>query len=402
MNWRTKTVAVWLLAGAGLVAPAQDVAPPPAMKELVPNPPVELTDKVGGREDELTPAWKFWTGIEALGWGISGQSMPALVTGSPAGTPREMAGLLGAPGTRILYGDDTMGGGMQPGLRISSGIFLNQEKTWAVDGSFYTLYGGDSAYMSPDGPIIARPFVDATTGEANAALIAFPGVMEGNVSVETGQLFYGLDVNFRRNLVSSGDDRLDLVAGYRNMGFNEGLGIYEFLTRPDGNIGYYVGDVFNTTNFYNGGQLGLAYAGRRGKWMLDAKVLLGIGGTSSTVNIDGSTSYLYSGGTYYTAPGGVLAQTTNSGDYNKQTFSFVPEVGVRAGYQLTRHITFTGGYTFIYWTGVARPGDQIDTTVNLHQTTLGETPGTARPAFQGVQTSDIWIQGVSAGMELKF
>ena len=394
MDWRLATVAVWLMAGAGLVARAQEAAPQP----LVPLEADALQqDEAVGLTDEPNPAWKFWVGIEALGWGISGQPLPALVTGSPAGTPRDQAGVLGAPGTRILYGDDSIGGGMQAGLRVYSGIFLNQAKTWAVDGSFYTLYGGDTAYLSPDGPIVSRPFRDPGTGENNAALVTYPGVMEGNVSVETCQLFYGLDVNFRRNLHTSEAWRVDLIAGYRNMGFNEGMGVYEFITRPDGAIGYYIGDAINTTNFFNGGQIGLGFSHRLGRWLVDAKFLLGLGGTSSQVNIDGSTTYLYGNGAYYTQPGGLLAQQTNMADYEKQTLSFVPEVGLRLGYQVTRHIAVTAGYTFIYWTGVARPGSQIDSTLSLDPTTsLG------RPALPGVQTTDIWIQGVSAGLELRF
>ncbi|MFM8930362.1 MAG: BBP7 family outer membrane beta-barrel protein [Gemmataceae bacterium] len=394
MDWRLATVVFWLIAGAALVARGQEAGPhPPVADEVVALP----QDDAVSLTDEVNPAIKLWVGIETLGWGISGQSLPALVTGSPAGTRRDEAGVLGAPGTRILYGDDTIGGGMQAGLRVYSGIFLNQAKTWAVDGSFYTLYGGDTAYLSPDGPIVSRPFRDPGTGEANAALVTYPGVMEGNVSVETCQLFYGLDVNFRRNLFSSEASRIDLIAGYRNMGFNEGLGVYEFITRPDGSIGYYIGDAFNTTNFFNGGQLGLGLTHRQGRWMVDAKVLLGLGGTSSQVQIDGGTTYLYGGGAYYTKPGGMLAQRTNMGEYEKQTLSFVPEVGLRLGYQVTRHITVTAGYTFIYWTGVARPGSQIDSTLSLDpDKSLG------RPSLPGVQTSDIWIQGVSAGLELRF
>jgi hypothetical protein len=44
--------------------------------------------------------------------------------------------------------------------------------------------------------------------------------------------------------------------------------------------------------------------------------------------------------------------------------SFVPEAGIDVGYQLTRHLRAKAGYTFIYWTDVVRPGDQIDPTTN--------------------------------------
>jgi len=44
-----------------------------------------------------------------------------------------------------------------------------------------------------------------------------------------------------------------------------------------------VNDSFNTKNVYNGAQIGLGYMMWRGKWMLDARGLVGLGGTCSTV-----------------------------------------------------------------------------------------------------------------------
>ena len=101
-------------------------------------------------------------------------------------------------------------------------------------------------------------------------------------------------------------------------------------------------------------------------------------------------------------PGGLLAQRTNIGDYSANNFSFVPEVGVRLGYLIAPRVALTAGYNFIYWTGVARPGEQIDPVVNPTQIPPGTLQGPARPAFTGVSTTDIWIQGVSTGLEFRF
>ncbi len=361
------------------------------------------------------PGWCGWVGVEALGWAISGQSVPPLVTSSPAGTPREQAGVIGSPGTQVLYGNNPINGQMLPGIRVYGGVFLDEEKTWGVNGSFFTLFGGGSNYLSPGGanpgagdPVVSRPFINAITGKNDAELVAFPGVLGGQAAVNSDMSFYGLDTNLFCNLCCGCDSRWDLLGGYRNMGLSEGLAINEYLTTLDTTLGYpanqsiLVNDSFNTRNTYNGGQIGVGYMRWNGKWSLDARALLGIGGTSSTVNIYGSTTVTPPGGMASTQPGGLLAQRTNMGEYSANTLSFVPEVGVRLGYMVTPKVAITAGYTFLYWTGVARPGEQVDPVVNPTQIPPGSLIGPARPAFNGVNTTDIWIQGVSTGLEFRF
>jgi hypothetical protein len=59
------------------------------------------------------------------------------------------------------------------------------------------------------------------------------------------------------------------------------------------------------------------------------------------------------------------------------------------------------GYTFIYFSQVARPGDQIDRNLNLTQ--LGGAPlvGAPLPQFPWVKT-DFWAQGVNFGATMRF
>lgn len=354
------------------------------------------------------PWWCGWVGVEALGWAISGQSVPPLVTSSPAGTPRPQAGVIGAPGTQVLYGDQAINGGLQPGIRVYGGFYLDEAKLWALEGSFFTLFGGDGNYLSPNAPVVSRPFINANTGANDAELVGFPGVLGGTVGVTSNQCFWGLDLNLRRALCCECNSRWDLIGGYRNLGLNEGLAINENLTTLDNSLGYpanssiLVNDSFNTKNVYNGGQLGIGYLRWNGKWTLDARALLGIGGTASTVNINGSTTVTPLGGSSSTLPGGLLALPSNIGQYNANTFSFVPEFGLRVGYMVTPRMAVTAGYTFIYWTGVARPGEQIDPVVNPSQIPPGTLQGPARPALTGVNTTDIWIQGITTGLEFRF
>ena len=76
-----------------------------------------------------------------------------------------------------------------------------------------------------------------------------------------------------------------------------------------------------------------------------------------------------------------------------------------AGYQITPRLRGTVGYTFIYWPNVFRPGDQIDTNINLSQLPFVTGPGTlvgaAVPAPRN-KGSDFWAQGLNFGLEFRY
>ena len=102
-----------------------------------------------------------------------------------------------------------------------------------------------------------------------------------------------------------------------------------------------------------------------------------------------------------TSRGGLLAQRSNIGGYSDNNFSLVPEATLRVGFRLSENVAVTAGYTFLYWTDVARAGEQIDTRVNRTQIPPGTLLGPARPVFQGHET-DFWAQGVSAGVDIRW
>ena len=73
----------------------------------------------------------------------------------------------------------------------------------------------------------------------------------------------------------------------------------------------------------------------------------------------------------------------------------VPELGATLGYLLTAHLRATVGYTFMYVSRVARPGDQIDLDLNPSLLPPEAEPftGPLRPAF-AVRDTDFWAQGL--------
>jgi hypothetical protein len=199
-----------------------------------------------------------------------------------------------------------------------------------------------------------------------------------------------------------------LTAGYRFWQLAEGLSIREQLTTLNTStnqnaVGNFdIVDDFETRNQFNGAELGLIWQGRRGWWSMDALMRVGIGNMLQTVNIDGSTAITENNQTdNYGA--GFLTQRTNIGTYSRDRFTMIPELGVNVGYQMTRRLRATVGYSLIYFGNVVRPGDQIDLDVNTNLLPPENTPftGALRPQFQFQQT-DYWVQGLSFGGEFRW
>ena len=99
--------------------------------------------------------------------------------------------------------------------------------------------------------------------------------------------------------------------------------------------------------------------------------------------------------------GGLLAQPSNMGDYGRDFFSVVPQLELKLAFTITANLRATVGYDAIYWSHVVRPGQQIDLSVNPTQMFGGRLVGTNGPTPTFHET-DIFIQGVSTGLEYRF
>jgi hypothetical protein len=80
-------------------------------------------------------------------------------------------------------------------------------------------------------------------------------------------------------------------------------------------------------------------------------------------------------------------------------------VQLKAGFDVNSHVRLYVGYDFLYWNEVVRPGNEIDRTLNLSQSTVllggGTLVGAARPAPEFNQSS-FWLQGLTFGVELRW
>jgi len=100
-------------------------------------------------------------------------------------------------------------------------------------------------------------------------------------------------------------------------------------------------------------------------------------------------------------PGGFLALPTNIGTYHRSVFAFVPRINTKLGFNVLPHLRLHVGYDLMYISNVVRPGDQIDLAINTSQMLGGALAGPPNPAFT-FRDTDLWVQGLDAGAELRF
>ena len=219
-------------------------------------------------------------------------------------------------------------------------------------------------------PILARPFFDLGLNRESALLVSHPDFLSGSVLVDATTDFQGAEVLLRKTVWQGYCERLDFLVGYRFARLNDGLEISQFSqwTKAQGIIPpgttKSLFDSFETNNEFNGGDLGLSYRGRMGPWSVELLGKVALGNISSQVRVDGSTVTTLPDGRSADFVGGLLAQETNIGTFQKNQFSVIPEFGVTVGYNLTRQLRATAGYTFIYWNNVLRVGDQVDRSLS--------------------------------------
>jgi hypothetical protein len=360
------------------------------------------------------PDGRVWADAEYLFWWVRGMSLPPLVTTSPAGTPQGQAGVLGTPGAHVLFGGSLSDGAARSGGRFTLGTWLDCDQKIGIEGSYFLLEAkSNNFFASSNGSaILARPFINANTGAQDSQLVSFPGLVSGSVGANsTSGLFEGAGVLGRYNLCCGCCYRVDLVGGYRYLHFRDGVDIDEAVLATSTSTAsliapgttFNVSDHFHTSNQLNAFDVGLTGEVRRGPWSLGWLTKLAVGQNHETIDVNGATVVTVPGSPPVISAGGLLALPTNIGRFERNQASLVPEVGLKVGYQVTPGVRVNLGYTFLYWSEVVRAGQQIDTVINpnLLPPPVIPTTGPLRPAPL-FESSNIWVQGISLGVELRF
>ena len=389
----SKTVAV---ASLILVAAASTAAFAADLPLVTKAPPPPLS---GG---------SFWAEVDYLAWTVKGDKLPPLVTTSVAGTPLAQAGVLGVPGTSVLFGDSTTNDKWRSGLRAQLGYWFDSQHKAGIEGSFFGLEQASTGFSASSSgtPILARPFFDASLNQQAATLIAFPGLVAGSVSINETSRLYGAGILYRQEIGSWGAERFSVLAGYRYLHASDDLGISSLSTVttingpvPAGTI-FGVNDSFKAISNFHGVDLGIIGEFTQGPWLLEWRAQVAVGANFNEAQINGSTTIQIGSGAT-TSPGGLLALSSNIGNFSQTRFAVVPELSLKAGYQFAPGWRVIGGYDLLYWTGVQRAGNLIDSTINTALVPPATGGGPQRPQVQ-FNSSPLLAQGFSAGVRYEF
>ncbi len=351
------------------------------------------------------PPGAFQLGVEGLVWWFQDTPVPVpLVTDL----------IVGLPDTATFLGGEDLSTGASAGGRITGGYSLTEGMS--LEGSFFFIPDNSTTRsVSSSGEIgsvdLIVPYLDANTGQENGTEISFAPIY-GATAIETYTVgMLGAEVNGALAILASPGFTVDALAGIRYLNLREK---YAFATSspyvPPFPAGIWATlDRFDTTNNFYGLQPGVRARYDGGAFFGTATLKVGLGAMVQSVHIQGSlvTDEFTSDGSTQTFAGGYFALPSNIGDYSRTAFAFVPEIDLRAGWRIAPDFSILLGYSFLYASDVARPGNQIDRTINTTQSTAyTENPnpivvGPAAPVLE-IHDSSFWAQGASFGIAYRF
>lgn len=356
-----------------------------------------------------------WFAAEYLNWKIQNDKklIPLVIEGPivPDSGP-----VLGIPGSKVVLGNRKVDSKWRSGGRFSLGFWCDDCCSTGVEVSY--LFLGKSKTersVASDGlissPFLAVPYINTNTGLESSLALAFPNSYAGKATYKVSNSLQGAELNSITHLCFCSDWNMDVMGGLRFLNFSEQFHFdttSPFINPALGNV-YYTQDKFDMKSNFYGIQLGANFNWEYSSFFLNLKAKIGVGAICQSAKVHGSfhTNDFTQFTTIQRFKGGYYALPSNIGNHSTTRFSVLPEVDVNFGYEFTDSFQINLGYNFIYVTNVLRAARQLDRKINPTQSALyAYTPtpvlvGTKRPK-KHLRSSDLWIQGLSAGFEYLF
>jgi hypothetical protein len=358
-----------------------------------------VTGVASAQTPDPSEAGRFTVSAEALLWWFKDNPTPPLVTN----------GVLGQPGTKVYLGGRDEDTGANPGFRL--GWSYAATERWGVESSvLYVPTRTTSRSVSSSGQIGSQDLfvsiVDATTGGESTSGLSSAGRFSGRAEEQLSHSLLGAELNGTMRLAAGSAWRVDVLGGLRYLRLRE---TYSLLTSspnlpPRPADVYETSDLFDATNNFFGGQLGLRARGDWRSWFVSGVAKVALGAMRQTVEIEGTlvtndfnrfgAPIAYPGGGYFATP-------TNIGERTRNVFAVVPEAGLTLGYRLTPALSIVAGYTLLYASDVVRAPNQINRTVNYSDGPPATPTGPQEPSFK-FKSSDFWAQGLNLGVAFRF
>ncbi len=327
-----------LLACAGLVwgqEPPTSSMPPdagfaPGMDGVIPYPPPMNPEGLATNDVRKS---NFWFGVDYLGmYAKRARFAYPLVTTSAS----SQFGIVGQSTTSVLYaGPDAQE--LFSGARINGGLFFASDNRFGAEfGGFILAQDKQHFAASSEGsgvPLLAVPFIDTSTGQNSAAVVAAASLGPGDVTVDFKSQIWGADAHWLLNLYRSSPqspwgfnlnvfagvsvfslrERLDIVTHsdffdnvqvpFNGQVFHAGTSFSSSIRQVSGSgpnaifqqtsistdtiLSNGTVDRFRTSNQLYGGEVGFSEQLRVGRWSLGFTGKLGLGLMHSSVEVQG-------------------------------------------------------------------------------------------------------------------
>lgn len=346
--------------------------------------------------------------IEAATYWPNGQNLPQLVTTRRPANDPATDGLIGRNDTTNLFGGSRVLDDATQGLRGDLGTYFDASKSHGVLLRFFYVGSNSLSYNSTptSEPVVVRPFFSTANNAQSTIAVNYPNSTSGSLNANISSDVYGGDILFRKLILKDCAGRIEFLAGYQNARLAEDLSINSTTTAltntpaPAGTVSQ-LSDQFQAINRFNGMALGFNGILRERNWSLSGMVKLGLGNMERNVTINGSSTITVPGnpGSTSTTSNGLLARSTNDGNYIENTFVVTPETNLTFGYRLTPRLEATVGYNYLSLPKVARVADQLDP--NLASNLSNPPTGASTPGFS-LRESNYALHSLDYGLQWRY
>jgi Putative beta barrel porin-7 (BBP7) len=347
-------------------------------------------------------------------WSVSAQALFAWFKNSPTPVPIITDNYLDGAGVNVLLGGGSVDTNPNPGFKITGTYSIDSRIGVELTGFYIptrTTSNSVNSTGQPGSVDLYLPFFDVTSHQENVTEISHWPEYRGSAQATLSNSFGGGEFNVTWALPPRDAWRVDLLAGFRFVQLRESYTITTSSPNnpPNPSDIWNTTDAFDARNRFYGLQVGARAVCDTGPWVGSVIGKLALGTMQQRVSVNGflETNDYNNYGPPQIFPGAYFALPSNSGDHSRNTFAVVPEVALNLGYRLTSQATIYVGYSFLYASNVARPGEQINRNINPTQTVAyGNDPpatlvGAAQPTFN-FNTTDFWAQTLSIGLAYRF
>ena len=341
-----------------------------------------------------------WMRAEALLMWHADRNSPPLVTSAAPGVFPVL------PNATVEFGDD-LEGGLSGGIRADVGRYLTD--SFGVGGRFMWIgdngddYSASGNQNDPTARSLGRPYyfvptINPGVAQEDSVIISQQNLFSGTVESEFETKTLMADAYARLTVCHNRSSRLEFIGGYTYAQLDDM--VYITSNRVDLSNQTLPGTIFtswyDTENRFHGGQLGFESIVSRGRWTARMLTKVHLGNMEQTVTKLGTTSDTLGGNIVSTQNSSILVDE-EQGTESQDVFTFIPELDFTVGYRFRNHVSFTAGYTFMYFDNVAMAGEQIDR--NRDTANIGAN---VTPVSYDIVEGSHWVQGITLGASIDY